>query len=181
MGYVGDRSYINCVYFYVAMITLTGLSTLLVPVLKTFALLATYCASFGFFISANYALTLIIVVDLLGMDQMTNAYGFVSLFEGLANLVGPPLAGFIADTHSYDLTFYLSGAGMCIAAWILLVVPLLRRCDFILSAPDTSSDKKPVTHDNDSDCELDDCESEYRNSWAASHGGEPHVRFTEDA
>lgn len=93
MGYLGDRSWVNCLYFYITMITISGLATLVVPALTTFASLAAYCAVFGFFISANFALTTIIVVELLGMDQLTNAYGFISLAEGLANLVGPPFAG----------------------------------------------------------------------------------------
>ena len=75
------------------MISIAGISTLFVPILKTFALLATYSWIFGFFISANYTLTTIMVVELLGMEQLTNAYGFVSLSEGLANLIGVPLAG----------------------------------------------------------------------------------------
>ena len=108
MGYIGDRSYVNCFYFYAAMILLAGLSTLLVPVLTSFALLAAYCAAFGLFMSANYALTTIIVVELLGMDQLTNAYGFVSLSEGVANLFGPPLAGRLALVlkHSFLISLF---------------------------------------------------------------------------
>ena len=101
MGYIGDLEWVNCLYFYIVMTTAAGIVTLVVPLLKTFTLLAIYCTAYGFFMSANYSLTTIIVVELLGMDQLTNAYGFVSLAEGLANLVGPPFAG----TESGDLLY----------------------------------------------------------------------------
>jgi len=93
MGYIGDQSCINRLLFYIAMTCIAGFATLTVPLLRSFSMLATYCAVYGFFMSANFSLTTIIVVELLGMDQLTNAYGFVTMAEGLANVFGPPLAG----------------------------------------------------------------------------------------
>jgi MFS transporter, MCT family, solute carrier family 16 (monocarboxylic acid transporters), member 14 len=93
MGYVGDRPEVNSLHFYVAMTTVAGVSTLIVPALSSFNLLAVYCAVFGFFISANYALTTIILVSLLGIERLTNAFGVVSMAGGIAILIGPPLAG----------------------------------------------------------------------------------------
>jgi len=93
MGYIGDQSCINRLLFYIAMTCLAGCATLVVPLLTSFGMLAAYCAVYGFFMSANFSLTTIIVVELLGMDQLTNAYGFVTMAEGLANVFGPPLAG----------------------------------------------------------------------------------------
>lgn len=54
---------------------------------------------FGLFIAANYALTSIILVDLITLDRFTNAYGLLLLVQGIANLVGPPLAGKNLITH----------------------------------------------------------------------------------
>ena len=93
MGYIGDQSCVNRLLFYIAMTCIAGLATIMVPLLRSFGMLAGYCAVYGFFMSANFSLTTIIVVQLLGMDQLTNAYGFVTMAEGLANLFGPPLAG----------------------------------------------------------------------------------------
>lgn len=95
MGYLGDRPEINTLHFYNAMTSVAGIVTLFVPLLTSFSLLAVYCAAYGFFISANFVLTTIILVDLLGMDRLTNAFGFVSLSEGLGNLIGPPFAGML--------------------------------------------------------------------------------------
>lgn len=93
IGYLGDHQCINTLLLYNALTSVAGVATMAVPLLRGYAALAIYCSVFGFFISANYALTTIIIVNLLGMDKLTNAYGIVMLAEGLANVIGPPLAG----------------------------------------------------------------------------------------
>jgi len=98
MGYIGDQSCINRLLFYIAMTCIAGFATLTVPLLRSFGMLSAYCAVYGFFMSANFSLTTIIVVELLGMDQLMNAYGFVTMAQGLASVFGPPLAGEILFT-----------------------------------------------------------------------------------
>ena len=93
IGYIGDHPRINTLLLYNALTSVAGVATMAVPLLTGYVSLAVYCSVFGFFISANYALTTIILVNLLGMDKLTNAYGIVMLAEGVANVVGPPLAG----------------------------------------------------------------------------------------
>lgn len=93
MGFIGDQPRIDTILFYNVMTSVAGIITLLVPLLTSFPLLALYSALYGIFISANYALTSIILVDLLGMEQLTSAFGVVSSAGGLAVLFGPPFAG----------------------------------------------------------------------------------------
>jgi len=48
-------------------------------------------------------------VDLLGLDKLTNAFGLLILFRGVAATVGSPLAGIVYDaTQSYDIPFYMA-------------------------------------------------------------------------
>lgn len=47
-----------------------------------------------FYLSAVFAsLRSIIVVDLLGLEKLTNAFGLLLLFQGVAATVGSPLLG----------------------------------------------------------------------------------------
>lgn len=55
--------------------------------------MGTYSTVFGFTIGAYVGLTSVILVDLLGLERLTNAFGVLLLFQGIASLVGPPLAG----------------------------------------------------------------------------------------
>ena len=92
-GYVGDRPSVDTLAFYNLMTSLAGLATLVVPLVTSFPALAAVSAAFGLFVSANYALTTVILVELVGVDRLTDAVGIVSFAQGIANLVGPPLAG----------------------------------------------------------------------------------------
>ena len=41
----------------------------------------------------------IVLVDLLGLDKLTSAFGLLTMFRGAASIVGPPIAG---QYHNYD-------------------------------------------------------------------------------
>ena len=39
------------------------------------------------------SLTSVVLVDLLGIGRLTNAFGLLLLFQGIATIIGPPFAG----------------------------------------------------------------------------------------
>ena len=43
--------------------------------------------------AAYVALRSIVLVELLGIEQLTRSFGLLLLFQGLASIIGPPLAG----------------------------------------------------------------------------------------
>ncbi len=54
---------------------------------------ALYCAVFGVTSGAYVGLTSVVLVDLLGLDRLTNAFGLLLLFQGIASVMGPPIIG----------------------------------------------------------------------------------------
>lgn len=70
------------------------------------------------FITACFAsLRSIVVVDLMGLEKLTNAFGLLLLFQGIAAIIGSPLAGaFMKHTGQYDACFYLSGGVLLFSA-----------------------------------------------------------------
>lgn len=61
-----------------------------------------YASVYGFTIGAYVGLTSVILVDLLGLDRLTNAFGLLLLFQGIASFLGPPIAGTVSDTNIID-------------------------------------------------------------------------------
>merc|ERR1719266_2324152 len=56
------------------------------------------CAlAFGFFVAAYISLTSIVLVDLLGLDNLTSAFGLLTLFRGFSSMIGPPINGWIFE------------------------------------------------------------------------------------
>ena len=93
------------------------------------------------------------------------------------------IAGLIADSHSYDLTFYLAGAGICLSVLILLVVPLLRRCDVLAAPPsgryDGGGRSTPPTKGDDVESVSGGDASDDGGAGGNPWRGEVHVRYIE--
>lgn len=84
---------------------------------------------FGLAIAGYISLTSIILVDLVGLEKLTNAFGLLILFRGAAATFGTPLAGAIKDaTGSYDIPFFAAGALFGLSAATSFLAPVARRC-----------------------------------------------------
>lgn len=80
------------------------------------------------FAAGYISLTSIILVDLLGLDKLTNAFGLLILFRGAAAIVGSPLAGSVYDaTNSYDIPFFMASVFFAISAATSFMAPALKR------------------------------------------------------
>lgn len=94
----------------------------------TFYSLAFYAAVFGFTIGAYVGLTSVILVDLLGLEKLTNAFGLLLLFQGIASFIGPPFAGTLYDfTASYTPGFVLAGVTIAVSGVVLFAIPPMQR------------------------------------------------------
>ncbi|KAH9590190.1 hypothetical protein MS3_00002969 [Schistosoma haematobium] len=75
-------------------------------------------------LAANDALCTVLLVEFVGLHRLTNGLGICFFCQGVANILGPPLIGYIIDlTQSHDPAFIISGLGMVLAAFS--VVPII--------------------------------------------------------
>ncbi|KAK9882548.1 hypothetical protein WA026_021895 [Henosepilachna vigintioctopunctata] len=129
LGYLSDKTWVNRLHVYNWSLTICGISTMLSAFCTDFYSLAIYASVFGCTIGVYVGLTSVILVDLLGLDKLTNAFGLLLLFQGIASLVGPPLGGALYDWwNSYDYAFYLSGATVALSGIILFAIPSVQKC-----------------------------------------------------
>jgi len=129
LGYISDKPWLNRLYLYNAALTIAGIATALSAFCTTYTTMVIYAAVFGASIGAYVGLTSVVLVDLLGLDKLTNAFGLVLMFQGIASLAGPPIAGRLRDTtNSYDPAFYVAGTMIAISGLMLYFIPLIQRC-----------------------------------------------------
>jgi len=89
---------------------------------------AVYCAIFGITSGAYVGLTSVVLVDLLGLDNLTNAFGLLLLFQGIASVIGPPFIGWLYDVlGAYSYGFYFSGAMIFLSGVMLFALPKLQQ------------------------------------------------------
>ncbi|KAK3798150.1 hypothetical protein RRG08_057882 [Elysia crispata] len=80
------------------------------PLVETYFMLSLLSGLFGFSTAVFIALCSLLLCDLLGVNNLANAFGFVVLFRGVSSILGPPLAGAIIDaTGRIDEAFFLAG------------------------------------------------------------------------
>lgn len=110
-------------------------------------------SSINCYVSAAYiSLTSIILVDLLGLDKLTNAFGLLILFRGAAAVVGSPLAGMVYDaTHSYTPPFLMAAGFFLLATVSSFIAPLLRSCVPTEEMPAAGDALTPIDEDEEED------------------------------
>ncbi|XP_052815119.1 monocarboxylate transporter 12-like [Mya arenaria] len=127
-GCLGDREYVSTSLLYGVSIFVCGIGVAVIPLCKTYVPIAFLAACFGMFSAATEALVSIVVIDIVGLEHFDNAFGVIMLMEGLANLIGPPFAGWLCDiSGGYDMTFYAAGFSISVSACIYLLLPLFKK------------------------------------------------------
>lgn len=110
-------------HYYLLLFFFFFLGTALSIYCYDFVTFAVYAAVFGFTVGAYVGLTSVILVDLLGLDKLTNAFGLLLLFQGLASLIGPPITGIL----QFDF-FVFNVPYTCFCKWnppaLLLTYPI---------------------------------------------------------
>nr|XP_040226142.2 monocarboxylate transporter 12-B [Anopheles coluzzii]XP_040226152.2 monocarboxylate transporter 12-B [Anopheles coluzzii]XP_049464187.1 monocarboxylate transporter 12-B [Anopheles coluzzii] len=128
LGYLSDKPWVNRLAVYNCSLAVCGIATALSVLCVDFYWLGVYSAVYGFTIGAYVGLTSVILVDLLGLEKLTNAFGLLLLFQGIASFVGPPIAGWLYDyTLSYGPGFIMAGTTIAISGAMLFAIPSLQR------------------------------------------------------
>eukprot|EP00090_Calanus_glacialis_P045678 TRINITY_DN8647_c0_g1_i1.p1 TRINITY_DN8647_c0_g1~~TRINITY_DN8647_c0_g1_i1.p1 ORF type:complete len:613 (-),score=108.85 TRINITY_DN8647_c0_g1_i1:381-2219(-) len=128
LGWLSDRSWINRLYLYNSCLVVCGVSMALSPFCSSYNLQAVYCAIFGITSGAYVGLTSVVLVDLLGLEKLTNAFGLLLMFQGIASVIGPPVIGALYDSiGDYDAGFYFAGSMIFLSGAMLFAIPALQK------------------------------------------------------
>jgi MFS family permease len=127
-GFISDVPQVDCIIVHNVAAIVTGVSVGFVSVLNSYGLLMAFAVVFGIFMAPYIALRSIVLVEILGIQRLTNAFGLMSLFQGIACLIGSPMSGAIVDaTGSYVGAFIVSGCMFVMAGLVLFPVRRLAR------------------------------------------------------
>lgn len=85
------------------------------------------------------SLTSVLLVDLLGLEKLTNAFGILLVFQGIATLFGPPSVGILFDVfHTYTIPFVITGVIIGISGFMCFFIPCIKNTpsnDNVSSSP----------------------------------------------
>ncbi|CAC5390498.1 unnamed protein product [Mytilus coruscus] len=125
-GFTVDFFHVRSIHLYLGALCLGAITNIALPWCDSFPLLATCAVGFGICMGTVVCLRTILIADILGIDQLTVAFGIIAFFQGFTFIVDPPLAGFIYDmTGSYIYPFLMTGCfyiiGVIMCAILLFV------------------------------------------------------------
>lgn len=83
----------NRLWIYNLTLMFCGIMSSFVFKMENYYVFVAYCFLFGLTISSYVCLTSVVLVDLVGLDRLTNGLGLLFFIQGVATFVGPPLAG----------------------------------------------------------------------------------------
>ncbi|XP_059049944.1 monocarboxylate transporter 3 isoform X3 [Achroia grisella] len=127
-GWVADFPWMDSLLLNNLCLVIATISVAAIPFCTSYGCYIAVAIAFGLAISGYISLTSIILVDLLGLDKLTNAFGLLILFRGAAAIIGSPLAGAVYDaTKSYDASFYMAAGFFLAASLTSFTSPLFRR------------------------------------------------------
>jgi MFS transporter, MCT family, solute carrier family 16 (monocarboxylic acid transporters), member 14 len=105
-GWISSFQGVSALLLNNIFITAGGLATMFSGMFMEIYAQWIYTCIFGITCACFSALRSIIVVDLLGLEKLTNAFGILLLFQGVAAVIGSPLAG-VLDLLDVDSLFIL--------------------------------------------------------------------------
>ncbi|CAH1954288.1 unnamed protein product [Acanthoscelides obtectus] len=123
LGWAGDR--LNIAKTYSLCLILCGLSICCIMFFAdNYILLLTTSALFGLFFASCFSLLPSLLAELVPLEGFTMAYGLILLCEGVGNLTGPPLAGFLFDlTGSWNQSFYQAAIWIMVSGLLIGIIP----------------------------------------------------------
>lgn len=128
-GFIIDFLHIRSITLYFTAFVVVTTGTFLLPFCISFWQIAVYSTISGFCVGTFTGMRTIVIVDFVGIDHLSHAFGWVSFFQGISCIPVPPLAGFIYDqSGSYFYTFLLVATYYLFGCVTSLSLRLSNRC-----------------------------------------------------
>lgn len=115
-------------YYYLSGLVLSGVALFVLPFADDYPTMCCACAAFGLGSGVVVGITAVIMVDILGEERLSSSYGISLFCNGLMQLIGPPVAGYIFETiGSYRPVFHGMGVILLFGASVWLLTPFLKK------------------------------------------------------
>ncbi|KAK7090507.1 hypothetical protein V1264_010293 [Littorina saxatilis] len=128
IGWFADLNIIKRYILMAILMTLSCTAGLLTPLYTGFDELVLFSVSYGVVGIVFFSLLPVVMVDLIGLNNLAKGLGFAQLFQGILITVAHPVIGHLRDvTGNYHASYYVMSACGLMCSAILLFVPLATR------------------------------------------------------
>ncbi|XP_069120627.1 monocarboxylate transporter 12-like isoform X2 [Argopecten irradians] len=125
IGLIIDIAQINRIWTLTIALLIGGIATIGCAFVYDKWLFIAYGVILGVFTGTFGFLQSVITVDLLGTTLLGIGFGFLTLFHGIAVIIGPPIAGWISDvTNDNTIPFVYAGCLFCLGSFFACAVKI---------------------------------------------------------
>ncbi|XP_052104409.1 monocarboxylate transporter 4-like isoform X2 [Mytilus californianus] len=121
IGWMAVTFYRHKIVLYSFILTVCGISILMMQIWREFYFLAIACAIFGVTSGGTVCLSTSILPDIVLPKSLCNSVGITLLFQGLGSIIGTPVAGGLTEMVMNDGIIYIYGGSTFLCAAITLV------------------------------------------------------------
>ncbi|XP_050415582.1 monocarboxylate transporter 13 isoform X3 [Patella vulgata] len=127
-GFTNDVLNVKSIVLYFVAFCIGAVVNFVFPFCVTFPTLIVTTAGFGLCMAVAVSMRSIVIADLMKIERLTQSFGIIALFQGVAFIISPPLAGKLMDvTGTYMSPFFLVANIYFICATVCLVVIVVQR------------------------------------------------------
>ncbi|GFT63000.1 monocarboxylate transporter 14 [Nephila pilipes] len=98
-GICADRVKFRVLYIYCLCFVVNGIATMMTSLISQYYQMAFYSIIFGLTYGGCASLASIVLVELLGMEKLNNAYGLYLLTTGSSTSIGTPITGMKEESN----------------------------------------------------------------------------------
>lgn len=125
-GWMSDQPWCHPLFLTRAVVTVSCILPFLLSWVDHLWMFAGLSLLFGFLTGQWIAATSPLLVSLLGIDQLSQAFGLLTFVRGVASLISPPLAGMLVDlTVNPHIALYLSGGLLLLSGGVYSLAVLV--------------------------------------------------------
>lgn len=147
-GYLADLGVIPRPFLLSLVVAVMSVVGLFTPLYPDFPALAVFSALYGLFGIVYFSLMPVVIVDLMGLQNMAKTLGFTQLFMGAAWAAAHPVIGYLRDvTGNYHASFHFMSVCGLVSSVILLFTPVIRRLENRLELARTVHVAKKHNHE----------------------------------
>ncbi|XP_078694289.1 monocarboxylate transporter 13-like [Branchiostoma floridae x Branchiostoma belcheri] len=122
-GWLSDRLPVRKLYYYMVGCIGLGICNIAIPLSRTYAGLVACMVFYGIFAGTFYPLIAVLIRKYSGVSRISGGLGWAFVFQGVAFLLGQPIAGWLYDaTGNYDMSFYAAATFIFVSVVVLLLL-----------------------------------------------------------
>lgn len=128
-GWFADLEIIKRKNIFLISMFVSAIAAFIAPYFDSYIFMVIYAAIVGIFPGSFWSLISVLVIDVVGLENFTPAFGLISLCLALGAVVSQPVIGWLRDIYgNWYPSFIVTACLFLLAGLTVLMEPCIKRC-----------------------------------------------------